>query len=238
MKATLILTTLLGAAIASPVAIANVDANQVEKRDLEVRVLSGNPITSLIPNGIILANLSLPAVPTGAITNANVIEILTQLLQSILGAILNIRQGTSLPNQPTVPTIPGLPTPVIPSGGISAAQLTGLTTVLQPLLKNVTDITQNLPTGLTSTQKLQALAILTVIKTQLAALITGLSSGSGASLPNGITAGAVPGVSDLASSVGTLDGVVKTVTGIVGAVLAGVVSLLGGSILSTLPIGR
>ncbi|GJC80109.1 hypothetical protein ColLi_02947 [Colletotrichum liriopes] len=237
MKATLILTTLLGAAIASPVAVANVDANEAEKRDLEPRLLPGVSLTTLLPNGGALANLNLPALPTQAVTKANIIEILADILRGVLSAVLNIREG--FPGNltlPAVPAVPNVPAPGVITDAITLEQITALVAALQAQVKNATSIAQNLPTGLNLLQLQQITAIVTEIQTQVAALTKALTAVP--SLPGGVPGSDLPGIGGLSTLTAALSPVLGVLSGLLGPLLFGLLSVLSGGLLSSLPGGR
>ncbi|KZL79614.1 hypothetical protein CI238_08930 [Colletotrichum incanum] len=237
MKATLILTTLLGAAIASPVAVANVDANEAERRDLEPRLLSGISIATLIPNGGALTNLNLPALPTQAVTRANIVETLADILRGVLSAILNIREG--LPGNltlPAVPAVPNLPAPGVITDAITLDQLTALVAALQVQVKNATAITQNLPNGLNLLQLQQISVIISEIQTQVTSLTAALTAIP--SLPGGIPGANLPGLGGLSDLTTALAPVLSVLSGLLGPLLFGLLSVLSGGLLSSLPGGR
>ncbi|KAJ0167120.1 hypothetical protein CTA2_4366 [Colletotrichum tanaceti] len=236
MKATLVLTTLLGAAIANPVAIANIEGTNKEKRDaeLEARVLPGLatiPLSSL--SGLSsLQGVNLPGLPVGAVNPQNVIATLTLLLQGIVSAILNIRQAIpavgSNPSLPPVPSFPSVPSPTLGTN-IGIDQLGSLVGALKIQVQNVTTIGQNLPGGLSLAQLQQIQTIVTFIQSQIGPLITVLQGLS--SLPNGtpVPSTGIPGLGGLSSVTVLLSPVLAVVSGLLGPLLGGLLSgLLSG----------
>ncbi|KAK1982165.1 hypothetical protein LZ30DRAFT_781532 [Colletotrichum cereale] len=223
MKATLILTALLGAAIASPVAIANVE---VEKRDLEPRALQGLPINVFVINGDSLQSLKLGIVPTDPITQANIIEILTTLLRTILsiGRTLDTGMAGNL-GMPTTPTLPNNPVASITKGNITLDQARALVDAMNIPVTNITSIGQNLPPKLSPAQLKDIAAILTVVQQVLTSIITKLS---GVTSPNGVTGSAAS-----VGSVGSAGGL-QTPLAAIGPILNNVSTLIGGGIIAVL----
>ncbi|KAK2026203.1 hypothetical protein LX32DRAFT_654840 [Colletotrichum zoysiae] len=245
MKATIILTTLLGAAIASPVAIVNIEATKTEKRDLEPRVVEGIPIDSLLPSVSVLAslNLKLTPMPTATPTRNNTVEILTQILKVILEAVTNLNSDLDgRLGLPDTSAFPNNPVPSLTSGSINLDQLNALLTVITTLVQKATSIGQSLPPDLNPTQLKQIAAIFTVIQQILTALNQTLSK---VLTLNGISGANVP--SDLLKSLLTsVSGILNNVTSLLGGLLGGG-GLLNGvgnllndlaKILSSLPVIR
>ncbi|KAK1690836.1 hypothetical protein BDP55DRAFT_310406 [Colletotrichum godetiae] len=179
MKSAVVLTTLLALAVANPVAIANVDnTNAVAKRNVEIEARQLGAIAlPTLPGLGALTNLGLPGLPNLPITPANVVSILTSLLAGVLSVVGNIRQGVpgagAIPGLPAIPTIPGVSPPAIPTGAVSAEQLTALIGALQAQVANATSIGTNLPGGLSLAQLQQIQTIIATIQAQIAPLISG-----------------------------------------------------------------
>ncbi|EXF85005.1 hypothetical protein CFIO01_02218 [Colletotrichum fioriniae PJ7] len=233
MKSAVVLTTLLAFAVANPVAIANVDnTNAITKRnvELEARQLGGIDLSSL-PGLSILQGLGLPGLSNLPINPSNVVGILTGLLASVLSVVGNIRQGVpgigAIPGLPTIPTLPGVSTPAIPTGAISAEQLTALIGALQAQVANATAIGSSLPAGLSLAQLQQIQTIIATIQAQIAPLVSGTGLPS---LP-GVPTGGLPDLGGLTSGLGALSGVLGLVTGLLGPLLGGLLGGLGGGLL-------
>ncbi|KAJ0313513.1 uncharacterized protein N0V96_002422 [Colletotrichum fioriniae] len=233
MKSAVVLTTLLAFAVANPVAIANVDnTNAIAKRnvELEARQLGGIDLSSL-PGLSILQGLGLPGLSNLPINPSNVVGILTGLLASVLSVVGNIRQGVpgigAIPGLPTIPTLPGVSTPAIPTGAISAEQLTALIGALQAQVANATAIGSSLPAGLSLAQLQQIQTIIATIQAQIAPLVSGTGLPS---LP-GVPTGGLPDLGGLTSGLGALSGVLSLVTGLLGPLLGGLLGGLGGGLL-------
>ncbi|KAK2065108.1 hypothetical protein LY76DRAFT_385765 [Colletotrichum caudatum] len=234
MKATLVLTTLLGAAIASPLAIINVEATKTEKRDLEPRVVESTPLGSLLPIVSVLAsaNLNLTPMPTATPTKNNTVEILTQLLKGVLEAVLNLDSalGGRL-GLPDTSAFPNNPVPSMTNGSINTDQLNALFTVITTLVQKATSIGQSLPPDLNPTQLKQIAAIFTVIQQILTALnqtlpkVITLNGISGANIPSGL----------LTSLLTSVSGILNNVTSLLSGLLGGGGLLNGiGNLLSSL----
>ncbi|KAI3531744.1 hypothetical protein CSPX01_13936 [Colletotrichum filicis] len=233
MKSAVVLTTLLAFAAANPVAIANVDnTNAIAKRnvELEARQLGGIDLSSL-PGLSILQGLGLPGLSNLPINSGNIVSVLTGLLASVLSVVGNIRQGVpgigAIPGLPTIPTLPGVSTPAIPTGAISAEQLTALIGALQAQVANATAIGSSLPAGLSLAQLQQIQAIIATIQAQIAPLVSGTGLPS---LP-GVPAGGLPDLGGLTSGLGGLGGVLSLITGLLGPLLGGLLGGLGGGLL-------
>ncbi|KAJ0330499.1 hypothetical protein COL5a_003563 [Colletotrichum fioriniae] len=159
MKSAVVLTTLLAFAVANPVAIANVDnTNAIAKRnvELEARQLGGIDLSSL-PGLSILQGLGLPGLSNLPINPSNV----------------GVPGIGAIPGLPTIPTLPGVSTPAIPTGAISAEQLTALIGALQAQVANATAIGSSLPAGLSLAQLQQIQTIIATIQAQIAPLVSG-----------------------------------------------------------------
>ncbi|KAK0371796.1 hypothetical protein CLIM01_10841 [Colletotrichum limetticola] len=236
MKSAVVLTTLLAFAAANPVAIANVDnTNAIAKRnvELEARQLGGIDLSTL-PGLSILQGLGLPGLSNLPINSGNIVSVLTGLLASVLSVVGNIRQGVpgigAIPGLPTIPTLPGVSTPAIPTGAISAEQLTALIGALQAQVANATAIGSSLPAGLSLAQLQQIQTIIATIQAQIAPLISGTGLPS---LPGelGVPTGGLPDLGGLTSGVGGLSGVLSLITGLLGPLLGGLLGGLGGGLL-------
>ncbi|KAK1452266.1 hypothetical protein CMEL01_06840 [Colletotrichum melonis] len=233
MKSAVVLTTLLAFAAANPVAIANVDnTNAIAKRnvELEARQLGGIDLSTL-PGLSILQGLGLPGLSNLPINSGNIVSVLTGLLASVLSVVGNIRQGVpgigAIPGLPTIPTLPGVSTPAIPTGAISAEQLTALIGALQAQVANATAIGSSLPAGLSLAQLQQIQTIIATIQAQIAPLI----SGNGLPSLPGVPTGGLPDLGGLTSGVGGLSSILSLITGLLGPLLGGLLGGLGGGLL-------
>ncbi|KAK1999148.1 hypothetical protein LX36DRAFT_748544 [Colletotrichum falcatum] len=224
MKAALILTTLLGAAIASPVAIANVEATEAEKRDLKPRLVQTTPISVVVapPYGSVLSDLKLAPFPTETVNKGNIIEVLATFLRGILGAGRNLDTGFDRRlGIPSTSTLRNNPVSAITNGNITTEQLVALVEAIKAEVKAVAGIGQGLPSGLDRLQLQQTAGILTVIQQVLGPIldVLGTLTSSGTRVP-----GSAAPLGDLLNLNDTLTKVLKTVTDL----LDGLSSTVGG----------
>jgi len=239
MKPTLMLTTLFGAAIASPVAIANVKATEVQERDIEPRVLSilTNPIR-------VSASLSIPTstplpsqtAPTGDPTS------LTMAMKNILlnaqNANAGMGGGLSLPN---TNALSNNPVASIANGSITIDQLRTLINNIVTQVLAAIGLGQNLSPDLSTDQLKQVATIFDVIQQ----VLTALKSLPNLTSPNGVSGADVPlNLQPLLDAVsGILNNIAQSLTGATGGLIGGLTnflsSLLGNNgmddVLSGLP---
>ncbi|KAK1972683.1 hypothetical protein LY78DRAFT_688095 [Colletotrichum sublineola] len=234
MKAALILTTLLAAAIASPVVVPNVEATEAQKRDLAPRGFPTIAIILVVPNTDNLGNLGLYPVPIGTPTQSTYVEFLTMLFRSFLSAVYTLDRGMGgQMGLPMFNSVPDFPQVVIPSGGITADQVKPLVDVIKMQVQNATNLAQTIPSGLNPTELTQIGAIFTAIQQILNAIIQKLPTTTS---PGGVLGSAAP-LDGLSGLNNVVTGVLSNINNLLTKVIGGLVGSLLGSVLGSLLSG-